>query len=96
MLFCICKAGTKVLIVVLKEAYLSIQEAVQDGHHKTLQRHRRSKDETKTDTKQFTITYILKYCHLFVQDLYNLSIIDKKKSKSLKNPDIKFGFNSKL
>lgn len=42
--------GTKVSITVLRKAYLSIQEAVQDSHHKTLQRHSRTKYETKTDT----------------------------------------------
>lgn len=52
MLLCIRKTGIKVSVIVLKEAYLSIQEAVEDGHHKALKRHTGSKHETKTLTEK--------------------------------------------
>ncbi len=35
------------LVIILNEAYLSIQEAVEDGHHKALKRPRGLKHETK-------------------------------------------------
>lgn len=44
------KTGIMVSVIVLKEFYLSIQEAVEDGHHKALRRHRGPKHETKTLT----------------------------------------------